>query len=107
MNCKSNRLTTSWLKKNVDLQKQVSSIFEVPIGQRYSLENAINVLEIEVGEDLHRALADARYTAQIFTKTFAKLDLTIFNSIELKKKPIPKAKFIEKQKLELKIMDKL
>lgn len=107
MNCKSNRLTTSWLKKSVDLQKQVSSIFEVPIGQRYSLENAINVLEIEVSEDLHRALADARYTAQIFTKTFAKLDLTIFNSIELKKKSRPKAKLVEKQKLEIKTTDKL
>lgn len=85
LNCKNNRITTSWLKKNVDLQKQVSSIFEVPAGQRYSLENAINVLEIEVGENLHRALADAKYTAQIFCKTFDKLDLKVFSSLESKK----------------------
>lgn len=97
MSCKSNRLTTSWLKKNVDLQKQVSSIYKVPAGQRYSLENALNVLEIEVGENLHRALADARYTAHIFIKTFDRLDLNVFNSIESKKKvsSIPKAKMAE------------
>lgn len=85
LNCKNHRITTSWLKKNVDLQKQVSSIFEVPAGQRYSLENAINVLDIEVGENLHRALADAKYTAQIFCKTFDKLDLKVFSSLESKK----------------------
>ncbi len=86
MNCRSNKLTTSWLKKNIDLQKQVSSIYEVPAGQRYSLENALNVLEIKVEENLHRALADARYTAMIFQKTFNKLDLSVFSSIELRKK---------------------
>lgn len=107
MSCKSNKLTTSWLKKNIDLQKQVSSIYEVPAGQRYSLENALNVLEIEVEENLHRALADARYTAMIFQKTFYKLDLSVFSSIELRKKvrTIPKAKPTKKVAIELKIGD--
>jgi len=85
MSCKRNKLTTSWLKKNVDLQKQVSSIFEVPPGQRYSLENALNVLEIEVEEKLHRALVDAQYTSKIFQKTFDNLDLSLLSSVELKK----------------------
>lgn len=105
--CKINKITTSWLKKNIDLQKQVSSIFKVPTGQRYSLESALNILGIEVDENLHRALADARYTAQIFQKTFDMLDLNAFNPIESKKKikPIPKVKSAKKVKMELKIND--
>lgn len=108
MNCRSNKLTTSWLKKNIDLQKQVSSIYEVPAGQRYSLENALNVLEIKVEENLHRALADARYTAMIFQKTFNKLDLSVFSSIELRKKvkTIPNTKPTKKVAIELKTRDK-
>lgn len=101
--CKGNKITTSWLKKNIDLQKQVSSIYQVPPGQRYSLENALNVLGIEVDEDLHRALADARYTAQIFQKTFDKLDLSVFNSIDSRKKvkTFPKLKSTKKVKVEV------
>lgn len=107
MSCKSNKLTTSWLKQNIDLQKQVSSLYEVPPGQRYSLENALNVLEIDVEENLHRALADARYTSLIFQKTFDRLDLSVFNSIESKKKTnLPKVKSTKKIKVELKTTDK-
>ena len=101
-NCKINKLATGWLKKNIDLQKQVSSIYEVPAGQRYSLENALNVLGIDVGENFHRALADARYTAKIFQKTFDKLDMSVFSPIEAKKKvkKFPRAKPIKKVRVD-------
>lgn len=101
-NCKINKLATGWLKKNIDLQKQVSSIYEVPTGQRYSLENALNVLGIDVDENFHRALADARYTAQIFQKTFDRLDLSVFSPIDAKKKvkKIPRVKPIKKVRVD-------
>jgi len=103
--CKINKLASNWLKKNIDLQKQVSSIYNVPPGQRYSLENALNILGIEAEENLHRALADARYTAQIFQKTFDSLDLNAFISIEFRKKSkkIPRLKYGNKIKSKLKV----
>jgi len=105
--CKDNKITTSWLKKNIDLQKQVLSIYQVPAGQRYSLETALNVLGIEVDENLHRALADARYTAQIFQKTFDKLDLSFFNPTDSRRKvkKFPKVMPAKKEKIELKLSD--
>ncbi|TYQ13196.1 UNVERIFIED_CONTAM: inhibitor of KinA sporulation pathway (predicted exonuclease) [Acetivibrio alkalicellulosi] len=84
LNCKYNRVTTGWLKKNIDLQKQFSTIFQLPPGQRYSLENALKLTEIEIDDSFHRALADAQYTAQIFIKIFDKVNVELFEPIKLK-----------------------
>jgi inhibitor of KinA sporulation pathway (predicted exonuclease) len=74
-NCELNRLSSVWLKRNVDIQQQLSALYNLPAGHRFSLKNALNVLEIPIKDDLHRADADARYTAEIFKKAYNSLDL--------------------------------
>ncbi|MCX7745700.1 MAG: exonuclease domain-containing protein [Clostridia bacterium] len=74
-NCQFNRRNIDWLKDYIDIQRQFSKIFESPPGQRYSLEKALSVLEIDTEEDLHRAFIDAKYTAEIFKRIFDKLNL--------------------------------
>ncbi|NLP13456.1 MAG: exonuclease domain-containing protein [Clostridium sp.] len=86
INCRYHRMKTSWLKRNIDIQKQFSAINNMPPGQRYSLENALSLMGLEVEEKLHRALNDAEYTARIFTLIFDRLNLTVFNQIKIKHK---------------------
>lgn len=76
-NCEFNRRSTGWLKRSVDIQKQFSKISEAPSGQRVSLKNALIMLGIPLEEKLHRADADARYTAEVFKRIFNSLDLKI------------------------------
>ncbi|GAE89011.1 3'-5' exonuclease [Acetivibrio straminisolvens] len=86
LNCKFNRIRTDWLKRNIDIQKQFSTIYNLPSGQRYSLENALSLIGVEIGENLHRALNDAEYTAKIFASIFDKLDLKVYNTVHIKNK---------------------
>lgn len=86
LNCKYNRMRIDWLKRNIDIQKQFSSIYDLPSGQRYSLENALLLIGIEIDESLHRALNDAEYTAKVFASIFDRLDLEVFNTVQLKSK---------------------
>ncbi|MCX7922306.1 MAG: exonuclease domain-containing protein [Clostridia bacterium] len=74
-NCEFNKRGIKWLKKNMDIQKHFSKIYEAPPGQRYSLKNALEVLDINVQEELHRAEIDAMYTAEIFVKIFNRIDI--------------------------------
>lgn len=74
-NCKLNRMGIDWLKHHADIQKQLSKMHNLPLGQRFSLESALELLGIVPEEDLHRAYIDAKYTAMIFTRIFDKLDL--------------------------------
>lgn len=82
LNCRFNRIKTEWLKKNIDIQKQFSSIFNLPPGQRYSLENALKLMGIDIKDNFHRALTDAEYTSKIFKGVFDKLNLQTFNTIK-------------------------
>lgn len=92
LNCRYNQVKIGWLKKNIDIQKQFSSIFNLPSGQRYSLENALKLMEIETQDDFHRALIDAEYTAKIFKGIFDKIDLQMFSTIKSLKKKKQKRK---------------
>jgi len=84
LNCKFNRIKIDWLKRNIDIQKQFSAIYHLPSGQRYSLENALALIGVEIDENLHRALTDAQYTAKIFKSIFDKLDLEVYNTVHIK-----------------------
>lgn len=75
-NCELNRLSLGWLKRNVDIQQQLSALYNLPAGHRFSLKKALNVLEIPLKDELHRADVDARYTAEIFKKAYSSLNLT-------------------------------
>jgi 3'-5' exoribonuclease 1 len=86
LNCRYHRMKTGWLKRNIDIQKQFSLIYNMPSGQRYSLENALSLMGLEVEEKLHRALNDAVYTARIFAMIFDKLNLTAFITVKIKHK---------------------
>jgi 3'-5' exoribonuclease 1 len=74
-NCEFNRRGTKWLNNHIDIQKQFSKLYNLPVGQRFSLKNALDALDISVEKDLHRADVDAKYTAEIFIRVFDKLDL--------------------------------
>jgi DNA polymerase III epsilon subunit-like protein len=43
-------------------------------GTRSSLSNALELLEIPIEEELHRADVDAKYTAEIFIRVFHKIN---------------------------------
>jgi 3'-5' exoribonuclease 1 len=74
-NCKLNRIGIDWLKNHADIQKQLSKLHNLPLGQRFRLESALELLGIVLEEELHRAYVDAKYTAMIFIQVFDKLDL--------------------------------
>ena len=75
MNCKFNKISTKWINKSINVQKQFSRIYGLPLGQTYSLKNALSLLDIPTAEKLHRADADAKYTALIFKKIFDKIEI--------------------------------
>lgn len=77
MNCKFNRMGSRWLRDSIDIQKQFSKIHDLPLGQVFSLKNALALLDIPVEGDLHRAYIDAMYTGEIFKRVFDKLDLKL------------------------------
>lgn len=101
LNCKYNRMKTDWLKKNIDIQKQFSTIFDLPSGQRYSLLNALLLIGIEIDENLHRALNDAEYTARIFASIFDKVNLNTFNTVQIKSKHKKNIKRLSRPKSKL------
>lgn len=76
-NCKFNRVNSRWFKESIDIQKQFSRIFGLPKGQVFSLKNALDMLEIPVEQELHRADTDAWYTAEIFKRIFDKIEFNI------------------------------
>lgn len=76
-NCKFNKVSSKWLKESIDIQKQFSRIYDLPKGQVFSLKNALEMLEIPVKEELHRADIDARYTSEIFRRIFDRLDFNL------------------------------
>lgn len=102
LNCKFNRIKIDWLKRNIDIQKQFSAIYHLPSGQRYSLENALALIGVEIDENLHRALTDAQYTAKIFKSIFDKLDLEVYNTVHIKDKYKRNIKKLIKTKPKLK-----
>ncbi len=73
-NCKFNHVSSGWVNNCLDVQKQFSKICGLPAGQVSSLKNALEFLHIGVEEDLHRAGVDAKYTAEIFTRIFDRVD---------------------------------
>ena len=73
-NCLFNRRSAKWINNHIDIQKHFSSLYGFASGTRSSLANALELLEITVDEDLHRADVDAKYTSEIFVRIFDKLD---------------------------------
>ncbi len=78
-NCKLHHMNSKWMKNTIDIQKHFSKAGELPLGQVYSLKNALELLDISVTEKLHRAEVDARYTAEIFRRIFDSLELEKVN----------------------------
>jgi inhibitor of KinA sporulation pathway (predicted exonuclease) len=76
-NCKFNRRGTDWLKRNMDIQREVSKLYQLPQGQRFSLKNALEHLNIPIIGRLHRADNDAEHTAKIFISVFDSLDFSL------------------------------
>jgi inhibitor of KinA sporulation pathway (predicted exonuclease) len=74
-NCRLNRLGTKWIKKCFDIQKHFSKVYSLPQGQVSSLKDALQTLDINVDGKLHRAEADAKYTAGVFIRIFNESDL--------------------------------
>lgn len=74
-NCQFYHVSAKWLKRSFDIQSHFSKIYDLPKGHRFSLERALEELAIPVGESLHRADVDAKYTAEVFIRAFDKFDL--------------------------------
>lgn len=76
-NCAFNRRSTKWISNHIDIQKQFSKLYGFASGTRSSLSNALELLEIPIEVDLHRADVDARYTYEIFVRIFDKINTQI------------------------------
>lgn len=74
LNCQFNRASIKWINAHIDVQKHFSKIYNAPSGQRYSLSRALEILEIPVEEELHRADVDAKFTAEVFVRIFEKIE---------------------------------
>lgn len=73
LNCQFNRYSSKWVDNYIDVQKHFSKIYDAPAGQRYGLSKALELLEIPVEDELHRADADAKYTAEVFVQIYSKI----------------------------------
>ena len=69
----------------LDVQKLFAVQYET-MKSRRSLEDAIDILELPKSEDFHRALADARYTAEIFRRVDMDIVLA-YDSIDVYQVP--------------------
>lgn len=58
--------------KYIDIQSYASKLFNLPKGQKISLKNAVEALNIPVEGDFHDAFFDAHYTAEIFKSIYTK-----------------------------------
>ena len=58
--------------KYIDIQSYASKLFKVPKGQKISLKNAVEALNIPIEGDFHDAFFDAHYTAEVFKSIYTK-----------------------------------
>lgn len=58
--------------KYIDIQSYTSKLFKLPKGQKISLKNAVNALNIPVEGDFHDAFFDAHYTSEVFKSIYTK-----------------------------------
>ncbi|MDU2490679.1 MAG: 3'-5' exonuclease [Clostridium celatum] len=58
--------------KYIDIQSYASKLFKLPKGQKISLKNAVEALNIPIEGDFHDAFFDAHYTAEIFKSIYTK-----------------------------------
>ncbi len=58
--------------KYIDIQSYVSKLFKLPKGQKISLKNAVEALNITVEGEFHDAFFDAHYTAEVFKSIYSK-----------------------------------
>ncbi len=58
--------------KYIDIQSYASKLFKLPKGQKISLKNAVEALNISVEGDFHDAFFDAHYTAEVFKSIYTK-----------------------------------
>ena len=59
-------------KRYIDIQNYTSKLFKLPKGQKISLKNAVEALNIPIEGDFHDAFFDAHYTAEIFKSIYTK-----------------------------------
>lgn len=58
--------------KYIDIQSYVSKLFKLPKGQKISLKNAVEALNITVEGEFHDAFFDAHYTSEVFKSIYTK-----------------------------------
>lgn len=58
--------------KYIDIQSYASKLFKLPKGQKISLKNAVEALNIPVEGDFHDAFFDAHYTTEVFKSIYTK-----------------------------------
>lgn len=67
-NCRCHHIKPNWLTHFKDLQKEFGIKYETDKGMNCSLKRALEFMDIELGDQLHRALVDAEYTTRVFIK---------------------------------------
>ena len=79
--------------KYIDIQSYASKLFKLPKGQKISLKNAVEALNIPVEGDFHDAFYDAHYTAEVFKAIYTnKLSPSTFTKNTEKKPKVKKEK---------------
>ena len=79
--------------KYIDIQNYTSKLFKLPKGQKISLKNAVEALNIPIEGDFHDAFFDAHYTAEIFKSVYSKkLSPSIFIKSTEKRPKVKKEK---------------
>jgi len=71
--CRQHGISTDWIVNHNNLQQMLSRIYKLNKHQQLGLKNALEMLDIPFSGSHHRALDDARNTAQILIKLFDKL----------------------------------
>lgn len=79
--------------KYIDIQSYASKLFKLPKGQKISLKNAVEALNIPVEGDFHDAFYDAHYTTEVFKAIYTnKLSPSTFTKNTEKKPKVKKEK---------------
>ncbi|WP_411681724.1 exonuclease domain-containing protein [Clostridium thailandense] len=80
-------------KEYINLQSYVSKYFKLPKGINVGLQNAVELLKLNLQGDFHNAFNDAYYTAEIFKKIYnEKLKINTYDINKNTRNKIEKSK---------------
>lgn len=85
-NCNYHKLSTKWINKYIDIQKEFTNIYNKSNNNLIGLKKGLKLVGLEFKGRQHSSIDDAVNTANLFKKTFYNLKLKTNTATEYKTK---------------------